>query len=188
MWLLTSHLLWRAFNSCSQHWGQWKDLPSYFLLWTESVFKQISSEPQKRTAVMSGKENQSAQRPQCASVPRHTNRSHVREKKKKKSSSGESQLRLSERLRFLCANVCFPSAVPPFFLCVTATLEKTKQTFLLMKSNFVSHCIHLGHWREKGGVGGQRKNRTLHNMPSWEELLSTAMLKVVWKIVIVLLS
>lgn len=36
-----------------------------------------------------------------------------------------------------------------------------KQTFLLMKSNLVSHCIHLGHCRT-----GRRKNRMLHNS-SW---------------------
>lgn len=31
--------------------------------------------------------------------------------------------------------------------CRAAT--KTTQTFLLMKSNLVSHCIHLGHWKTR---------------------------------------
>lgn len=28
-----------------------------------------------------------------------------------------------------------------------------------MKSNFVSHCIHLGHWREKGGEGEEKEKQ-----------------------------
>ncbi len=46
---------------------------------------------------------------------------------------------------------------------------KTEQTFLLMKSNLVSHCIHLGHWKT-----GKRENRMLHNMLSWADSGSTA--------------
>lgn len=99
---------------------------------------------------MSGKENQSAQRPQCVSVPRHTNKSHVGEKRKKKKSSGESQLRLSERLRFPCANVRFPSAVPPFSLCATATLEKNKTN---LSSDEVKLCVTLHTSRTLEGEG-----------------------------------
>lgn len=104
---------------------------------------------------MSGKENVSTEASVCVCAKTHKQKP----RRGKKKSSGESQLRLSERLHFLCANVCFPSAVPPFFLCVTATLKKRKQTFLLMKSNFVSHCMHLGHWREKGREGGGKKKQ-----------------------------
>lgn len=40
-----------------------------------------------------------------------------------------------------------------------AVSRETIRTFLLMKSNLESHCIHLGHWRHKE----TEKNRMLHN-------------------------
>lgn len=71
----------------------------------------------------------SAQRPQCASVPRHTNRREEGEVKRK--SSGESPPRWSETLLIL------PSSPPP--LCVTATLQNKTN----LSSDEVELCVAL---------------------------------------------
>lgn len=63
-------------------------------------------------------------------------------KKGKKASQSTAQTQLQ------------PPIVPILHACIPQ-LSSTKQTFLLMKSNLVSHCMHLGHWKteRKGKTG-----------------------------------